>query len=253
VQWIVVVFYHLLIFWFFPLYSNVALFGQPGCIEGTHEYNAYGCYSFKSNNYLLVLYLIVCYYFTYSAYQIRLGLPDMRKGSCMMVKEDSLHMSFVAIFQMIPFLMELKTCLDWWFTKTSLTLIQWLQLTQFHYEQFKTNVKGKVASKHKLGDRISPLKKTCTSVWCVGIMLIILIGPFFLNSNNNIVINANLVEGIETEFNLNIADFKDGIVNKFPLFSTSNAFKIRGISETEYNERNYSSIPATSFFKREQI
>jgi len=64
-----------------------------------------------------------CYYFMLSALQIRYGLPDFKRGSSLMVHKDTLHFVLYLIYYYLPFLLELKTVLDWTFTKTSMDLL----------------------------------------------------------------------------------------------------------------------------------
>jgi hypothetical protein len=115
--------YHLVIFWIFPLVSNYAIYGQPTCDPTSVSYTEVGCFNFSSNIYLIIFYLIFCRYFTLSALQIRYGLPDFRKGSSLMAKFDLAHSLRYRVFYLLPFLLELKTVLDWCFTKTSLDIM----------------------------------------------------------------------------------------------------------------------------------
>jgi hypothetical protein len=48
-----------------------------------------------------------------------------------MVHYDTPHFIIYLLYYNIPFMMELKTILDWCFTKTSMDMFQWLQLAQF--------------------------------------------------------------------------------------------------------------------------
>ncbi len=77
---------------------------------------------FKQNTALIILYLIFCLYFMLSALQIRFGLPDYKRGSSLFDKKDTLHWVLYLIYFNIPFLLELKTMLDWCFTRTSLDM-----------------------------------------------------------------------------------------------------------------------------------
>jgi hypothetical protein len=67
---------HLLIFWYFPLNANYALYENPVCDPKTSK--NYGCKSFEANGYLRIFYILYCIYLYYSAMQISSGLPIYR-------------------------------------------------------------------------------------------------------------------------------------------------------------------------------
>lgn len=67
IQWVLLILYHVVVFWFFPLSSNDAIYGTPYCDTTSSQYSKYGCLSFKQNTYLIIFYLIFCYYFMLSA------------------------------------------------------------------------------------------------------------------------------------------------------------------------------------------
>ena len=48
-------------------------YGDPG----------YQCNTFQDNGWIITFYIFVCFYFFFSAYQMRVGLPELRKGSFM--------------------------------------------------------------------------------------------------------------------------------------------------------------------------
>ena len=68
VQIVLLVMYHFVIFWLFPISSNHAIYGEPRCNHlNENTFRKYGCYDFKSNWSLIVFYMIFCAYFTLSA------------------------------------------------------------------------------------------------------------------------------------------------------------------------------------------
>ncbi len=119
-QWVLLIIYHFLVFWFFPLVSNEAIYGTPYCDSGSSMYDKYGCYSFKQNGYVIFFYLLFCYYFMLSALQIRHGYPDWRMPSSLTQTVSKPEFFKHLGFYNLPFLMELKTVLDWCWSKTSL-------------------------------------------------------------------------------------------------------------------------------------
>lgn len=63
-HWLVLIGVHLVIFWYFPLNANYALYESPVCTKDA----IYGCKSFSENIYLRIFYIIYCYYLLNSAY-----------------------------------------------------------------------------------------------------------------------------------------------------------------------------------------
>ena len=68
IQIVLIVAYHIVIFWLFPIASNDAIYGQPHCNKNAQStYEKYGCYDFKQNIHLIIFYIIFCQYFMLSA------------------------------------------------------------------------------------------------------------------------------------------------------------------------------------------
>jgi hypothetical protein len=192
VQWVLLIIYHALVFWYYPINSNYVIYGTPTCNPHSKSYASYGCLSFHQNMALIFFYVIFCIYFTLSAIQIRYGLPDYRAGSSLMKERNNLYRYTWLIYYNIPFLMELKTILDWCFTKTALDLMEWLQVAQFNSEMFLANISGYYTYKKKFGDKIAVAEKWICGCLCVGIIMFFLIGPFLMFSNLSFIASYNM-------------------------------------------------------------
>jgi piezo-type mechanosensitive ion channel component 1/2 len=59
-------------------------------------------------------------YFCIAGYQVAVGLPELRKGSFMVGQYDIVSCYTFRSYMAIPFIFELKTIIDWTFTKTAL-------------------------------------------------------------------------------------------------------------------------------------
>jgi piezo-type mechanosensitive ion channel component 1/2 len=94
------------------------------------------CNEFGGNLTLICFYILYCCYFWVSAMQIREGVPEIKKGSFMMNSYSVVNKLAFQGFMAIPFLFELKTFVDWTFTKTALDVFQWFILTATHAELF---------------------------------------------------------------------------------------------------------------------
>ncbi|CAB3230721.1 unnamed protein product [Arctia plantaginis] len=73
-------------------------------------------------------YMVKCIYLLLSAYQIRCGYPRRIIGNFLCKSYYFLNMMFFRAFMAIPFLFELRTLMDWIWTDTSMTLMDWLKM-----------------------------------------------------------------------------------------------------------------------------
>lgn len=117
---------HSFVFWYFPINGNIKLQNYPYCVTKTSQNkDKIACNEFGDNWALVTFYLLYCAYFWVSALQIRYGVAEIKKGNFLM---NSYHIvNYVAFkgFMAIPFIFELKTFIDWTFTKTALDVFQW--------------------------------------------------------------------------------------------------------------------------------
>jgi hypothetical protein len=107
----------------------------------------------------------------------------------------------------LPFLMELKTVLDWVFTKTSLDVIQWLELTEINHAMYNNRNGNRVYFFVKpLGEQIFAFEKGLCGTICLGLMLFFLVMPFLFFSNLSVMSKTNLVYDGNIDFQINIED-----------------------------------------------
>lgn len=130
--WMILVLVHFLAFYYLPstvsmckispqIYNNnIVNYGEDG----------YTCNTFDSNGYIQFFYLLWCIYFALSAYQIKVGLPEIRKGSFLVDSFNVYSSSIYRAYLAIPFIFELRSIIDWTFTKTALDVFQWIKLAQ---------------------------------------------------------------------------------------------------------------------------
>lgn len=84
--------------------------------------------SFNATNPPVMYYMIKCFYLLFSAYQIRCGYPARILGNFLTKGFSMLNFAGFKVFINIPFLMELRTLMDWVWTDTSMTLFDWLKM-----------------------------------------------------------------------------------------------------------------------------
>jgi len=247
------------IFWLFPNASNNAIYGQPICNENDKDnYKNYGCYDFKKNYHLMIFYVIFCIYFMYSAVQIRHGYPDWKNPSSLTANDNFLSLNLNLIFYNLPFLVELKTVLDWCFTKTSLDIFQWLELSEINVAMYNAYNGNKSYYERKLGERITGFEKRLCGCICTSIMLFFLVGPFLFFSNLRFIANFNPVNDLKIDFSMHITHVNNTNTNlnqkyEFKLFSTDSPMIMYQMKKEEFDSYNYSKWPETKFFEPEQV
>ncbi|CAF4296585.1 unnamed protein product [Rotaria socialis] len=87
---------------------------------------------FRENVAAQFWYLFKCVYFGYSSVQVRLGYPKRIAGNFLMKRFNYVNQVLYRIYLFIPFLLELRTIMDWIFTDTALDLTSWLQLEDIY-------------------------------------------------------------------------------------------------------------------------
>ncbi|XP_015749151.1 PREDICTED: piezo-type mechanosensitive ion channel component 1-like [Acropora digitifera] len=87
---------------------------------------------FISNVPAIFMYIFKCMYFGLSAYQVRCGYPTRILGNFLTKSYTLTSGILFQGFQAIPFLLELRSVLDWVCTDTTLTLYHWLKMEDIY-------------------------------------------------------------------------------------------------------------------------
>lgn len=95
---------------------------------------------FNSTRPPVMYYMIKCFYLLFSAYQIRCGYPARILGNFLTKGFGMLNFAGFKIFINIPFLMELRTLMDWVWTDTSMTLFDWLKMEDIFQNVYQLKV-----------------------------------------------------------------------------------------------------------------
>lgn len=137
-QIFLLLFVHGFVFWYFPITGNIKLQNYPYCVSSTSTNTSdnIACNEFGGNWALVMFYILYCCYFWTSSLQIRYGVAEMKKSNFLM---NSYHIvNYIAFkgFMAIPFMFELKTFVDWTFTRTALDVFQWFNLSATHAELY---------------------------------------------------------------------------------------------------------------------
>lgn len=102
----------------------------------------------------------------------------------------------------MPFLLELKSFLDFTYTKTSLMFSQWLQVNFIYTEMFSAQCNNPPMMKKYLGEKVDACTKCLCGCCCSGFILIMLAGPFLFFSNLSAFAQYNLVTDAAADLNL---------------------------------------------------
>ncbi|XP_052229514.1 piezo-type mechanosensitive ion channel component 1-like isoform X2 [Dreissena polymorpha] len=88
--------------------------------------------SFTNNKPAALWYFLKCLYFYLSAYQIKCSYPTRILGNFLTKKYNYLNLFLFKGFLAIPFLLELRTLMDWIWTNTTMAIGSWLQMEDIY-------------------------------------------------------------------------------------------------------------------------
>ena len=80
-----------------------------------------------------------------------MGLPEIRKGSFLVDSFNVYGSTIYRAYLAIPFIFELRSIIDWTFTRTALDVFQWIKLAQVQADLYVAKCVNKDYMKHKLG------------------------------------------------------------------------------------------------------
>ena len=115
-QYFTLIVYHVLIFLIHPLTSGKSGVGQTIC--------------------LVIYYLFKVFYWTVSALQIKSGYVVLSSNKLFMSDYSLITKILFSVYYKLPFVYEIKTILDWTFTKTTMLYEIWLKVQDIHAELF---------------------------------------------------------------------------------------------------------------------
>lgn len=75
-----------------------------------------------------IWYMVKCFYLLLAAYQLRLGYPTRILGNFLCKKYSLINYGLFKVFMFVPFLFELRAVMDWIWTDTSMTLMDWFKM-----------------------------------------------------------------------------------------------------------------------------
>ena len=195
--WLLVFFMHAMVFWYYPLSGNYLR--RPPYYDCSSLHSS-ECKNFQVNSALQWFYLLYLLYFLLSAAQLRLGMPSYRAGSMPLTRidNDAARYTFQG-YMGLPFFFELRTMVDWSFTKTSLDMFQWFKFEEIYSQLYISKVLLRGYYSRPRGEPIGVCEKFCIGVCGLFLTLVLILGPLIIFSSLNPIVEDNLVNSASVE------------------------------------------------------
>ena len=246
-QMLIVIFGHIFIFFFMPMYGNYKLNANVYCTENSKE-----CNNFLKNPSLPIFYIFYLAYFISSGLQVKYGFYDMKKKSVLKEKSNSLYGGVYAGYKAVPFLYEIKLGIDWTFTTTCLDLFQWNKFESVYDIVYTTNCAMTGINKKKVGKEVGKGSKGGMGGVLSFALLLILFGPLFLFSSLNPTNELNNLTNADLTVELCFI-YKNELMKNYTIYQNSKPQYIGPISDNDLNYYNYTKCLDTKNFPEEQI
>ena len=156
-----------------------------------------------------------------------------------------------SLFQIIPFLNEIKNAIDWTFTSTCFNLIQWNKFEAIYDTIFDTYCEKSDWDEKPVGERISRKEKIMIGGSLAFILILILTVPLILFSSLNPTNELNNLTGAKITVDLTF-NYENGAIKKYNVFENTRADSISEI-DSIWEYYNYSESVQTRNFKKEQV
>ena len=242
-----VIFIHIFIFWYLPIYGSKNDYVKVFNFNFVNE--------LLNNIFILIFYILYCFYFTFSGLQIKYGLAGMRKVSPLMSGSSMTFNIIYKSFKLLPFLFELKNFIDWSVTPTALEIWQWLKFEEINAMLFI----NKCFNKSYMGRRIGTKRTFCLKItmgWSIFVLILSFVfGPIVLFSTLNPSSINNSITGTYMKVQLYYNSSTQN--GNLTLFESSNS-QIKTFDKDLYdnytqNSRNDTLSTYFSSYKNEQI
>lgn len=217
---------HLVIFWYFPGNSNKVYCDNPKRQKT--------CNDFANNMFLKIFYALYVLYLTFEAQQIRFGLPSFTEISFPLMRYIGPYTSgLFKFYRGAPFLFELRTVIDWTFTKTGLDIFQWFKFEDIQANLFTNQCTQKSISKRSKGANVLILEKCLYGACALIIMLLFILLPLLIFSTLNPIVEMNKVSSVSMTVKILIGN------RTYKLYSLSTADSLKDVDEEGFYSRSF--------------
>ena len=122
-QLVLVLVFNIVLIFIIPIYSNFREHGRYYCKPLQYsKYSDYKCGNLDKNKSMIIVYLLICIYFTLLGLQIKYNIPKVMRSYFMLEEFSPLNKYLFKIYYFVPFLFELRNSIDWAFTMTALDI-----------------------------------------------------------------------------------------------------------------------------------
>ena len=211
------------------------------------------CNEFRTNWALILFYILYCFYFGLSALQVKYGHPEIRKGNFMMGDYKKVNNWGFKGFMGIPFLFELKTFADWSFTKTSLDIMQWFNLSNTHAELFVAKCVQTEYRAHPIGEKVPWYMKLGIGGGGLAGVIILIAGPLLLFSTLNPISDKNPVNNCEISLNILINQENSAATNTINLYTNNYVTELRDIGDGDFKAMGFDGNIKTKSFDSDLV
>ena len=212
----------------------------------THGSNKIKDGKLKLNTYDLFFFLLYCGYFYLSALQIKYGFQDKNKSDLLQRGYSQFQGFLFNVYRLIPFLYEFKMFMDWYFTETSLSLVQWIKLEEISCRLFLAKCSSKKFKERAHGNLVKWWIKFFLGGCSVFLLVLCIFGPMLLFSTLNPIAESNLVQQFSMKMGIMCNERK-----YFKLFEIENVADIKIVNNTEYEQ--FRDIPYFGGLEREEF
>lgn len=179
------------------------------------------------NNYCLIFYALYCFYFFISALQIRDGIDRMSRG--FMERYVWYNGYIYTTFRAVPFIFEFKVFSDWFVTKTTMRLFDWIKFEDTFGRLFVAKCNSLFLQGKIMGSKIEWWKKLLMGFPLLMCIVLLIFGPLVLFSSLNPLASYNHIIGGSTFVTLKINHS-----NEYPLYMNSHISSVRDPTEEEF-------------------
>ncbi|KAL5279172.1 hypothetical protein ACFFRR_003664 [Megaselia abdita] len=176
----------------------------------------------------IFFYITKCFYFLWSAYQIKCGFPKRILGNVLTKSFSLVNMILFKVYMNLPFLYELRTILDWVCTDTTMTLFDWLKMEDIFSDIYFIKCGRQMETDFPV---VRAQKKAIISkLFLGGIMILMIVvaiwGPLCLFALANAVGISNIP--ISASVNVRVGSYD-------PLYQTNTEENIHTFTPPDYN------------------
>ncbi|XP_071635421.1 piezo-type mechanosensitive ion channel component isoform X5 [Temnothorax longispinosus] len=186
---------------------------------------------FNDNIFPQIWYMVKCFYLLLAAYQLRQGYPTRILGNFLCKKYSIVNYVLFKGFMLIPFLFELRAVMDWIWTDTSMSVMDWFKMEDIFASIYQIKCMRGVESDfpQPRGEKKKQMSKYLVGGSCLLLIIGLIWFPLLLFALGSTVGTSNLPYDVSMKIRIGPYD---------PIYSMS----AQGSSIVEYTEKQYKNL-----------